>query len=162
MSAPRRLAHLRVIGYGARGWGRSRNGLAGQTRAQSVYDSPSYVKDTGEGGEYRYSNGVETSHVRAPVQELTTTRAARIGSQYDSAANALIWQGTFAANWTGPFAFAENGGEQQGPLSNPIMRPPHTALTNAFNPAALGTKELHRATVYQPYPASGDIYPKVI
>ena len=153
MPAPRPLAHIRVIGYGDRGWNNPRYGLAGQTYARSSYDQVEGVTDVGM--HTRSRNGIFSSWERAPIQEPTTTRQARVAAQYNSAANAAIFQGTFSTNWSGPYAFG-------GGIENPIVRPPHTALTSQANPNAQGSKEPMRATSYVPWPASGDIYPKAI
>ena len=155
MSVARQLAHIRVMGHGERGWNNPRYGLAGQTYGRSEYDYLETVKDTGEGVTFRSHNGVETVHSRAAVAEPTMNRAGRVGSQYNSAANAAIWQGTFATGWSGPFAFG-------GVLTNPVVHPPHSPLNSQANPNAQGAKEPMRATTYVPWPASGDIYPKAI
>jgi hypothetical protein len=141
------------MGHGERGWNNPHYGLVGQTYARSSYDQVESVKDTGM--HTRSRNGIFSSWSRAPISEPTMTRLGRVSAQYNSAANAAIFQGTFATSWSGPFAFG-------GSIENPIVRPPHTPLGTQLNPNAQGAKEPMRATQYVPWPASGDVYPKAI
>lgn len=155
------LAHTRTIGYGNRAWAYPRYLTAGPTRALSAYDQPTAVKDLGEGVDWRYHQGVVTSHSRAPVAEPTINRQARASAVYDSAPNAAFWGGYWNSMWSGPYGLSDQSG-RPGALVNPVVHPPHRPLASQFNPAAMGTKEPQAAMTYQPWPASGELYPKVI
>lgn len=75
-------------------------------------------------------------------------RPARRSANFDSMGNA----GRFQGYWN--TSFASNYGQ--------TAKPQHTALTKNNNPNTYGSKEQQAATVYNPWPSAGAIFPKAV
>lgn len=147
MGFARNLSHVRVLGAGDPGWGQTRVwGMAGATPSVSVYDAASGVRDSGL--HVSVDDGVETTRNARPLREPSTSRRARVGAVRSSLPAAATFQGYFAPSFSW-MAWAQ-----------PNMTP--RPLVQNWNPNQAGSKELHPATVYNPFPAGGDLYPKVV
>lgn len=143
--ALRKLTHFRAPGLGDAMWsGQCVYDFAGVSPAYSEYDATSlYQKDTGLNEQVR--KGVRKSFLRLPANEPTTTRVPRVSAFRDSGPAAAFFQGTFNPRWSGLFAG----------YFHPRVQP--RPLHANFNPGQMGTKELHKATQYQPVPPMGAI-----
>lgn len=141
----RKLTHFRAPGLGDPMWsGRCIYDLAGASPSFSVYDAADvYEKDSGLGAQIRHN--VFRSYQRIDVNEPSLTRNPRVSALRDSAPAATFFQGTFNARWSGMF----------GGWFHPRVAP--RPLHSNFNPGQMGTKELHKATQYQPVPPMGAI-----
>lgn len=132
----RKLAFLRQPGFGNRAWNSPRYVTPGVSRSFSLYDLPTAQAPT---------NMTEWTENGTFVPQPQPARHAREGAMFNSAPNALIFQGFANLNWSaGAF--------------RPIIMP--GALNQNFNPNAPGSKEQQRATVYEPWPSAGAILPK--
>lgn len=140
----RKLTHFRAPGMGDPMWsGACTYDLAGPSPSFSYYDDPDdYAKD--DGLSYSITGGLVKSGDRLDVQEPTMTRRSRVAAHQDTAPAAATFQGYFNARWSGLL----DG-------FRPVIQP--RPLHANFNPGAMGSKELHRATQYQPVPPMGSI-----
>ncbi|CAB4336737.1 unannotated protein [freshwater metagenome] len=105
----------------------------------SVYDVP---EDSGPTNVTRWTPNEFTS----PTPQHA--RPARRSANFSSLANASRWQGGWSTS------FASHYGQ--------TAKPQHTALTKNNNPNTYGSKEQQRATVYNPWPSAGALYPKAV
>lgn len=106
----------------------------------SVYDVP---EDAGPTNVTRWTPNEFTSPT--PQQ----ARPARRSANFDSMGNAQRFQGYWNTS------FASNYGQ--------TAKPPHTPLSGKnWNPNQAGSKEQQRATVYNPWPSAGALYPKAV
>lgn len=146
----RKLTHFRAPGMGDPMWsGQCVYDMAGADPSFSYYDDPDvYVKDDGLSDEIRA--GIIRQRGREHVDAPTTTRRSRVAAHQDSAPAARFFQGYFNARWSGILAGYGVRGNVTGQI-NP--RPLHMN----FNPGQKGSKELHRATQYQPVPPMGSL-----
>ena len=140
----RKLTHFRAPGMGDAMWsGACTYDLAGGSPSFSYYDDPDdQVKD--DNLSTRISGGNITHVGNVEASEYTTTRRARLAAHQDSAPASAIFQGYFNPRWSGLLAGFR-------PQIQP--RPLHAN----FNPNAMGSKELHKATQYKPVPPMGSI-----
>jgi hypothetical protein len=144
----RKLTHFRKPGAGAPMWsGACVYGLSGATPSMSQYDVNDTLSDefSSEIG-YRVRAGVVTFREPVPVDEPSMTRNARVSAHLDSSPAARFFQGTFNTRWSGLMAGFR-----------PQIRP--RPLAQNFNPNQKGSKELHPATQYKPFPPMGSIVP---
>lgn len=143
-SSLRKLTHFRSPGMGDAMWsGSCRYDLAGASPSYSDYDDPStYSKD--DGLTYSITGGIVKGGDRLDVGEPTATRGPRVAAYRDSAPAAAFFQGYFNPRWSGLLAGFR-----------PVIAP--RPLHANFNPGQMGSKELHRATQYQPVPPMGSI-----
>jgi hypothetical protein len=142
----RKLAHIRTLGMGDPGWGQSQRWIIpGVSPSYSQYDAD--TEDRPSNLSNRVRGGTHTVHEQVPAQEWTTTRESRIAAQFESLPAARVFQGYFSPSfsWIG---------------ARPQIAP--RPLHQDFNLGQQGTKELHPATVYNPFPPGGDLFPKVV
>ena len=149
--SPRKLAFFRKAGAGDPMWsGACVYGLTGATPSFSQYDAPDPLSQDFPGADeeipYRVHGGVITEHSRVALAEPTLTREARVSAHYDSSPAARFFQGFASVRWSGMMAGFR-----------PQIRP--RPLTQNFNPNQRGSKELHPATSYRPFPPMGSIVP---
>lgn len=134
----RKLAHIRLPGYGQRTWSGARWITPGPSLSRSVYDVPSITlpprvtKWT--------QNGVFTP-VPFPARE------ARISAMQIS--NPLPFQSYFRVHWEGMFGASANLSE--GARSLPFRGTPN----------APGQAEGQALIPYNPWPSATDVYPKL-
>lgn len=148
---PRKLAYFRKPGQGAPMFsGACVYGLTGVSPAFSEYDVGDPISDVSqeEVSAYEVTNGVIRTHGRQPIAEPTMTRNARVSAHYDSAPAARFFQGFAQVRWSGLF--------QGFGLSPRALVKPRPLAVNA-NPNQVGSKELHKSTVYQPFPPMGSL-----
>lgn len=140
----RKLTHFRAPGAGDPMWsGRCSYDLAGASPSFSYYDDPdSYVRD--DGLEHQVGAGTSTVRRELGAEEPSATRRSRVAAHYDSAPAAGPFQGFANLRWSGMMAGFR-----------PVIAP--RPLHANFNPGQMGSKELHRATQYQPVPPMGAI-----
>jgi hypothetical protein len=144
----RKLAHIRLPGHGLRTWDSPRYFTPGVSPSHSIYDHPEMVSDDGfYNAEIRA--GFVEQRERVQLTNPTLTRQGRIGAQFSSLAAAQIFQGGWATSWAHlqPMRVAIEEGRQ---------------LNTNFNPNAPGRAEQQRATIYNPWPSAGALYPKAI
>lgn len=141
----RKLTHFRAPGLGDAMWsGRCVYDFAGVSPAYSEYDATSlYQKDTGMSNQVRHN--VRRAYERLDANEPTMTRAPRVSAFRDSGPASAFFQGTFNARWSGMFGGWFHPRVQARPLHS------------NFNPNQMGSKELHKATQYNPVPPMGAI-----
>jgi len=141
----RKLTHFRAPGMGDPMWsGQCVYDLQGQSPSYSEYEQPDvYAHD--DGLDYSITAGVVKQSDRLDVGEPTTTRRSRVSAHFDSAPAAATFQGYFNPRWSGLFAG----------YFHPVVDP--RPLHMNFNPGQMGTKELHKATQYQPVPPMGSL-----
>jgi hypothetical protein len=147
MTSPlRKLTHFRKAGAGSPMWsGQCVYDLAGQSPSVSEYDHDDYLSDvTPDQMSYQLRGGVVWNKNMRNADEYTTTRNARVAAQFESAPAARFFQGFANLHWSGMLAGFR-----------PMFQP--RPLTQNMNPAAFGTKELHKATQYKPFPPMGSI-----
>ena len=87
----------------------------------------------------------------SPPGRLTRSfrrRPARRSANFSSLANASRWQGGWNTSFAGHYG--------------QTAKPQHTALTKNNNRNAYGRAEQQRATVYNPWPSAGALYPKAV
>jgi len=111
----------------------------GISRSVSVYDAP---EDSGPTNMTRWTPNEFTS----PTPQAA--RPARRSANFSSLANASRWQGAWNTSFAGHYG--------------QTAKPQHTALTKNNNRNAYGSKEQQRATVYNPWPSAGAIFPKSV
>lgn len=145
---PRKLSHFRKAGAGDPMWsGSCVYGLSGATPSFSQYDVDDTLSDYfSDQMPYHVRNGVVTEKSLVAADEPTMTRKARVSAHLDSSPAARTFQGTFNAHWSGIMA---------GFRPQIAPRP----LVQNFNPGQAGSKELHPATQYKPFPPMGSIVP---
>lgn len=132
----RKLAFIRQPGFGNRAWDSPRYITPGVSRSFSVYDLPTVAAPTNV--THWTPNGTFDPNPQA-------ARLAHEGAMFNSAPNALYFQGFANLNWSAG-------------AMRPILMP--GALQQNFNPNVVGSKEQQRATVYEPWPSAGAIFPK--
>lgn len=149
---PRKLSHFRKVGAGDPMWsGSCIYGLSGQTMSLSQYDSPDPLSDSiPDEMPYHVRAGVVTERQLIDAREPTMTRSARVSAHLDSSPNARTFQGFGNVRWSG---MLEGFGLAPRPLTK------RAPLVQGFNPNAFGSKELHPATQYRPFPPMGSIVP---
>jgi hypothetical protein len=147
----RKLTHFRAPGMGDAMWsGACVYDIPGVSPSFSEYDQPDFVSgpETVDGDNYvdqtAVSRGVVVTHRMMPVAEPSTTRRPRVAAVFDSAPSAAFFQGYFNPRWSGLLS---------GYRPQIAPRPLHSN----FNPPQMGTKELHKATQYQPVPPMGSL-----
>ena len=141
------LAHIRLVGQGSPGWGESQIWhLAGDSPTLSVYDYPD-TERRDQGFAARIRDGVLTLKRLKNPGDPTMNRHARASAVQVSTPAAQTFQGYFSPtfSWVG---------------MNPQISP--RPLVQNSSPSLFGTKEAHRATVYNPVPSSGEIFPKYV
>jgi hypothetical protein len=140
----RKLTHFRAPGAGDAMWsGSCIYDVAGVTPSYSEYDeTSSYAKDTGMSNSVKA--GVVTRSEPVAPGEPSTSRRPRLAAHYDSAPAAAIFQGYWNPHWSGLLS---------GFRPQVMPRPLHSN----FNPGQMGSKELHKATQYQPVPPLGSL-----
>lgn len=142
-----RLAHIRQPSAGAPGWpGTARTIIPGVDPSVSQYDTHNPYSDVEDQMERRYSGGVLTEKRLLPPDEGTSTRNGRTAAHFDSTRAAPFFQGFANVRWSGVMAGL-------GLTTRALVRP--RPLSQNFNLAAFGTKELHPATQYEPVPPMG-------
>lgn len=148
----RKLAFIRLQGYGNRTWDRPRYMIPGVSPSHSIYDAPEDVKVDAVGDHntpyLENARGFTRVTDDYPVEELTSTRTPRIGAQFSSLAAMRVFQSTFQTNWDHLFI---------DPNFSELRQ-----LNVNYNPNQQGSKEQQRATVYNPWPSAGALYPKAV
>lgn len=143
----RKLANVRALGHGTRTWAAPRYLIPGVSPSHPAFNLGEVAYDEGfhveEHGDYVRAHG------RRQLVEPTITRQARIASQFSSLAALPSFQSFANLNWS-------NG------LAGVIARPDHPAINVNWNRNQQGSKEQQRGTSYDPWPAAGALYPKVI
>ncbi len=142
----RKLAHIRSLGYGLRMWDSPRYYTPGLSLSHSIYDRETVSGD--EQVHERVRQGVFTMQQRMPITDPTMNRSPRIGAQFSSLAQMGSWQSGWQTNWDHLY-------------SRPNLSETRT-LTQNNTRNAKGRAEGQRATVYNPWPSSGALYPKAI
>jgi hypothetical protein len=139
----RKLTHFRAPGMGDAMWsGACTYDLAGGTPSYSYYDDPDdQVKD--DGLTVRINGGNVTMIGELKPDAPSLTRHSRVAAHYDSAPAGSFFQGYWNPHWSGL-------------LAGFVKTTPRPLHAN-FNPGAMGSKELHKATQYQPVPPMGSI-----
>ena len=157
VQTPRKLSHFRKAGAGDPMWsGACIYGLSGQSPSISEYDSPDpYGASMDDGLNYHVRGGVVTTKSLRDAEEPTITRETRTSAHFDSAPAARVFQGFANVRWSGIF---------QGMNLHPRVQinarnRGRAALPQSNNPNAWGSKELHPATQYKPFPPMGSIVP---
>lgn len=143
----RKLAFIRATGYGNRTWDSPRYMIPGVSPSHSVYDQP--IIELSSCLHHEETEGISVDRIRQPVDEFTATRRPRIGAQFSSLAALPAFQSFANLHWSTS-------------LAGVIARPDHTPLAKNYNPNQQGSKEQQRATVYNPWPSAGALYPKAV
>jgi hypothetical protein len=143
------LAHVRQLGAGDPGWpGTARTIMPNPDPSVSLYDSVDPYGQIPDQLTYRVSGGVVTERKLLPPGEYTETRQGKVSAFQSSVPAAHFFQGVANFRWSGIMqGFGLNTRALVGP------RP----LSQNMNLAAFGTKELHRATQYEPVPPMGSL-----
>jgi hypothetical protein len=144
----RHLAHIRVLGYTPRTWNAPTYHTPGVSQSHSVYDVAELEHDD-FADDSQIRAGMFTQRDRLPVKELTANREPRISAQFSSLAQARSWQGGWQVNWSTHY------------LMRPQIAETRT-LTQNNNRNAYGRAEQQRATIYNPWPSAGALYPKAV
>lgn len=143
----RKIAFVRQPGFGGRAWAGARYAIPGISPSHSLYDFEGMSEDTGI--HYRVHNNVQTTTDPRGPKEPTMNRSPRVGAQFSSLAALPIFQSGWQTRWSYP-----------GP---PLPVPRLTRQLNMNNnPNAPGRAEQQRATVYDPWPSAGALYPKAV
>lgn len=151
VASPRKLSHFRKVGAGDPMWsGSCIYGLDAQSPSTSEYDSHDPYGDIDDKLDYHVRAGVVTTKVLREADEPTMTRNSRTSAHFDSAPAARFFQGFANVRWSGLF-------QGMGLAPRALVRPRPLAQSN--NPNAWGSKELHPATQYKPFPPMGSIVP---
>lgn len=142
-----KLAHIRTLGQGQPGWnGTVRYITPGVSPSVSFYDAPSEQRSSQL---HRASaGGVNMAFGLQDPGEPTATRDPRASAVFDSLPAGRFFQGAFATTFSWLGALKPYG--------------EHTPLYQGWSPLQPGSKELHPATVYQPFPPMGAIVPKYV
>lgn len=147
LMSPRKLSHFRKAGAGDPMWsGSCVYGLSGQSPSISEYDVHDPYGDIDTKLDYAIRNGVVTERSLRDPKEPTLTRDSRVAAHFDSLPAARFFQGTFNPHWSGLMAGFR-----------PQIKP--RPLVQTFNPNQVGSKELHPATQYKPFPPMGSLTP---
>lgn len=150
-ASPRKLSHFRKAGAGDPMWsGACVYGLDGFSPSISQYDSDDPYGDLTDGLGYKVSSGVVTERSLRDADEYTMTRKSRSAAHFDSAPASRFFQGFANLHWSGIF-------QGMGLSPRALVKPRPLAQSN--NPNAWGSKELHPATQYKPFPPMGSIVP---
>jgi hypothetical protein len=139
----RKLTHFRAPGLGAPMWsGQCVYDIPGVSESISEYDSPDpYAED--DDLRYSITAGVVKYADQLNVGEPTMTRRSRVSAHFDSAPAARHFQGYWNPRWSGMFVG----------MARPTITP--RPLFQNANPNQKGSKELHKATQYNPVPPMG-------
>jgi len=141
----RKLTHFRKPGAGAPMWsGQCIYDTPGVSPSVSTYDTPDPYGEIPDGLNYHVRGGVVTSRNLQDCDEYSTTRRPRAAAHFDSAPAARFFQGFANLHWSGMMV---------GFRPQIAPRP----LTQNMNPNQFGSKELHKATQYKPFPPMGSI-----
>lgn len=141
----RKLTHFRKAGAGSPMWsGQCVYDVTGYTPDVSTYDTPDPYGQIDDGLSYHVRGGVVTNRNLQDADEYTTTRIPRVSAHFDSSPAARFFQGFANLHWSGMMAGFR-----------PQIQP--RPLTQNMNPAAFGSKELHKSTQYKPFPPMGSI-----
>lgn len=146
LTHPRKIAGFRLPGFGQRTWANPVYNIPGVSPSVSVYDRDEIERPTNM--THWSPNGVFTPHTVEPVMDTV----ARVGAYFDSAPAGACWQSGWKTRWTGT--------EWAGMIAR--LDSADTQLNTNFNPLAPGSKEQQRATVYDPWPSAGALYPKAV
>lgn len=147
---PARLAHIRQIGLGDPGWGQTQAWqMPGADPSVSSYDVDQGRNESGLGR--RIFGGFLRMQQRLPLDAPTMTRTTRSSAQFSSLPAARFFQGYFSTGFS-----------WLAPELNVVGSLQHSGLHMNFNPGQQGTKELHPATVYDPFPPGGALWPKAV
>lgn len=140
----RKLTHFAKPGAGGPMWsGQAVYDIPGASPDVSTYDQLDPYGEIPDNMNYRVRAGVATSHSLMEPDEYTLTRQPRTSAHFDSSPSARFFQGFANLRWSGMM------------IGRPIIQP--RPLTQNMNPGAFGSKELHRATQYKPFPPMGSI-----
>lgn len=151
VATPRKLSHFRKAGAGDPMWsGQCVYGLSGFDPSVSEYDAHDPYGDIPDGLDYKVRAGVVTTKSLRDADEPTMTRDSRVSAHFDSAPASRFFQGFANVRWSGLF-------QGMGLSPRALVRPRPLAQSN--NPNAWGSKELHPATQYAPFPPMGSIVP---
>lgn len=147
---PAKLAHIRQIGMGDPGWGQTQAWqMPGADPSVSHYEIEQGVNESGLGRRIR--NGFLTMQQRLPLDAPSMTRQTRSSAQFSSLPAARFFQGYFSTGFS-----------WLSPSMNVVGSLAHGPLNMNFNPNQQGSKELHPATVYDPYPPGAALWPKAV
>jgi hypothetical protein len=139
----RKLTHFRAPGLGDAMWsGQCVYDVSGVSEAFSEYDQDDFYASDDD-LRYSVTAGVVKSSDQLTVGELTTTRRSRVAAHYDSAPASQHFQGYWNPHWSGLLAG--------------FVKTTPRPLFNNFNPNQQGSKELHKATQYNPVPPMGSL-----
>lgn len=142
---PTKLAHFAKRGAGGAMWtGQAIYDVPGADPDVSTYDSLDPYGEIPDGMGYRVRAGVATTHSLMEPDEYTTTRQPRVSAHFDSSPAARFFQGFANLRWSGMMAG-----------TRPQIQP--RPLTQNMNPNQFGSKELHKATQYKPFPPMGSL-----
>ena len=145
----RHLAHIRQLDLANPGWGQQQVwSLPGATPSEGFFN----VTEGSDGTNMHHSIGgnVETIRRENPASQPTTTRDARY-DVFSSLPAARFFQGYFSTGFS-----------WLAPELNVVGNLTHMPLHANWNPAQQGTKELYPATVFNPYPPGGALWPKAV
>lgn len=141
----RKLAHVRLPGYGMPTWAYPRYVTPGPAQTITLLDVPSIKRDNLPTRFDPYTGVVDTFE---PQTLPSITRQSRLGSFH--ASNPGVFQSYFRVRWeglTGLTANLEEGARALQPNQNPNIR---------------GTKEGQAIMTYDPWPSAGELYPKAL
>jgi hypothetical protein len=142
-------AHFQSPGPSPPGWGQSQRwALEGATPSVSFYEVDFGASDDQNLGQI--VAGFIRRMARLPLSAPTITRSGRVGSQFSSYPAAVFFNQLGNASGTG-----------RNFSPGAVASVPHQ-MNKDNNPGAYGAAELHPATTYDPYPAPGALYPKVV
>lgn len=141
----RKLTHFRRSGAGNPMWsGQCVYDISGASPDVSTYDSLDPYGQIPDGLNYHVRGGVVSNRSLQEPDEYSTTRLPRVAAHFDSSPAARFFQGFANLRWSGMMS---------GFRPQIAPRP----LTQNFNPGAFGSKELHRATQFKPFPPMGSL-----
>lgn len=141
----RKIAHFRLPGMGNRMWSYPRYIIPGVSPSVSVYDHPTVMVPSHM---TRWTPNGTFVPQPARLNEDTVERASAV---FTSLPAQHIFQGGWVTRWTG------------SPWAGTIARLSDARQLNVnANPNAPGSKEQQRATVYDPWPSAGAIFPKAV
>jgi hypothetical protein len=152
-TAPYKIAHFRRQGQGeALFSGNTRYITGGMSPAMSQYDSLDGANND-DNLTRRITGGNVIDVGSLPLDAPTTTRRGRVGAVRNSLPASAFFQGYWNTRWSGIFS---GMGLQGRPFITPASR---AALQVNWAPTLPGSKELHRATQFNPFPPMGSIVP---
>lgn len=140
--AYRRLTHF-ARGASPMWSGQAVYDVPGASPDVSTYDQLDPYGEIPDNMNYRVRAGVAHSQSLLEPDEYTLTRQPRVSAHFDSSPSARFFQGFANLRWSGMM------------IGRPIIQP--RPLTQNMNPGAFGSKEMHRATQYKPFPPMGSI-----